>query len=130
MVRTVILVCGPPCAGKTTYVATHAQPGDLVLDQDQLGVRGMNARLSQVRAMTTGTAWVIRCAAGQSRRQTLASQLAATDTVLLVPPLEVLLHRAKTRPNRRRTMQSIRKWMTYEATDMLEPASLPTSRRW
>src|SRR5262245_57291967 len=30
------LVCGPPAAGKTTYVKTHAQPDDIVIDLDEI----------------------------------------------------------------------------------------------
>lgn len=32
----VTLVIGPPCAGKTSYVSEHAQPGDLIVDTDAL----------------------------------------------------------------------------------------------
>ena len=32
------LVWGPPCAGKTTYVLEHKQPGDVVIDYDTLAV--------------------------------------------------------------------------------------------
>lgn len=32
----VTLVCGPPCAGKNTYVTQHARPGDLVVDLDAI----------------------------------------------------------------------------------------------
>ena len=31
----VTLVCGPPCAGKTTYVTAHRQAGDVVIDLDE-----------------------------------------------------------------------------------------------
>ena len=34
--RPLTVVCGPPGAGKTTYVASHAQPGDLVVDLDAI----------------------------------------------------------------------------------------------
>lgn len=30
------VVTGPPAAGKTTYVNTHARPGDIVIDYDRL----------------------------------------------------------------------------------------------
>lgn len=34
----VVLVSGPPCSGKTTYVREHACPGDLIVDYDALAV--------------------------------------------------------------------------------------------
>ena len=33
-----ILVMGPPCSGKSTYVAEHKRPGDVVIDYDALAV--------------------------------------------------------------------------------------------
>lgn len=32
----ITVVCGPPAAGKTTYVRKHAEPGDLIVDWDDL----------------------------------------------------------------------------------------------
>lgn len=32
----ITVVCGPPCAGKSTYVEGLAEPGDIVVDQDLL----------------------------------------------------------------------------------------------
>ena len=34
----VVLVTGPPCSGKSTYVSEHAQHGDVVIDYDALAV--------------------------------------------------------------------------------------------
>ena len=31
-----VIVTGPPCAGKTTYVSEHAQPGDIIIDFDAM----------------------------------------------------------------------------------------------
>ena len=67
--RRVILVAGPPCSGKTTYVTQRAKPGDLVLDQDAIGAAAMRQGLAKVAAMTDGTAWVIRCSPGPTQRQ-------------------------------------------------------------
>lgn len=30
------IITGPPCAGKTTYIQTHAQPGDIRIDYDHI----------------------------------------------------------------------------------------------
>lgn len=35
-IGTLIVVAGPPCAGKTTFVQQHAEPGDLVVDYDAI----------------------------------------------------------------------------------------------
>lgn len=32
------VVTGPPCSGKTTYVAMHGLPGDIIIDFDDLAV--------------------------------------------------------------------------------------------
>lgn len=32
----ITVVSGPPCSGKTHHIDTHRQPGDVVLDLDQL----------------------------------------------------------------------------------------------
>jgi len=74
----VVLVTGPPCSGKTTYVAEHKQPGDVVVDYDALAVAlgsdvthghhdslrpfVMAARTAVLKLITnshTGKAWVI-----------------------------------------------------------------------
>lgn len=33
---SVVVITGPPCSGKSTYVRTHAQPGDIVIDFDAM----------------------------------------------------------------------------------------------
>lgn len=125
--RTVVLVCGPPCAGKTSYVKAHAQPGDLILDQDELGHQGMRAALDHVTRMRSGTAWVIRCSPGPARREHLARRIRATDTVLLVPPCDVLRGRARNRPGARRTLAGIKHWQRVEQAD--SPPALPSTRK-
>lgn len=115
--RRVTLVCGPPCAGKSTYVAQHAKPGDVILDQDVIGARTMRQGLARVAAMTDGTAWVIRCSPGPSQRDALARQIHATDVILLRPSEPELIARAAHRPNPRRHIQAVRDWLQREAED-------------
>lgn len=115
--RRVVLVTGPPCAGKTTHVAQHAQPGDLVLDQDQLGRTTMAASLAHVRTMTDGTAWVIRCAPGPRARRALAHQIGATEHVHLVEPEHTLVLRAAHRTNPRRHIAAVAAWFKRERAD-------------
>lgn len=117
MPRSVILVAGPPCSGKTTYVAARAKPGDVILDQDVIGATAMRQGLTQVAGMTSGTAWVIRCCPGPQRRATFARQIGATDTVLLTAPAEELIARAAHRPTPRRHIQAVRDWLRREALD-------------
>jgi hypothetical protein len=116
MARVVHLVAGPPCAGKSTHVRQHARPGDLILDQDDIGHTAMTAGLARVKTMTDGTAWVIRCAPGPTRREALAQQLRA-EVLLLRPDDATLLDRAAHRPDPRRHIQAVRDWLHREAAD-------------
>lgn len=126
--RTVTLICGPPCAGKTTYVAERARPRDIVLDQDVIGARAMRDGLARVATMTTGTAWVIRCCPGQAQRDALAQQIRATKVVLLQPPRDELIRRATQRPDPRRHIQAVRQWMDIEAGKAPAKAPAPSRR--
>jgi len=112
----VILVAGPPCAGKTTHAQQHAEPGDYILDQDEIGQRAMQQYLTRIRTgvPSLATAWVIRCAPGAEARAQLATELNASQVILLQPTLDVLLERAKARPNPAGTMRAIREWPRIE----------------
>lgn len=97
-----MLVCGPPAAGKTTWVAEHAQPGDRVVDLDEIcrrhgslsshnhpamvwerARRTRAAEETLVARMNSGTAWVIRTMPEPGRRDRHAAALDATEVVVL-----------------------------------------------
>lgn len=128
--RRVILVTGPPCSGKTTYVQQHRTALDNVVDFDviarQLGsprdwvhsrpvvqraIAAMRAATARVAAATEGTHWVIRCIPEGPRRQGLAQHLHADQVLLLLPSQAVLYERAQHRPAPQRTAHHIRQWL-------------------
>ena len=132
MSRHVTLVCGPPCAGKTTYVRRHARPGDLVLDADmiaqQLGsprqwmhalefateAQDVMARgMAHIARMDSGTAWVIRGAPDPAERMRLARTLRADRVLVLLPDRRELHRRAQARPHSRQTRQVIARWLAH-----------------
>lgn len=131
MPRHVTLVCGPPCAGKTTYVRRHAQPGDLILDADtiaqQLGSPRqwmhapefaaeaqdiMDRGMAHIARMGSGTAWVIRSAPDPAERTRLARTLRADQVLVLLPDRRELRRRAQARPHPRQTRQVISRWLS------------------
>jgi 5-methylcytosine-specific restriction protein A len=133
----VMLVCGPPAAGKSTYVRDHAVPGDIVIDLDtiarQLGMGRhrpdaarillleRNQRLAAL-AHEPGnrTAWVIVSAPNKRTRQWWCSALGVmpNDMVLLVPTRTELCQRVKNDPDRQDVidlhLQLIDRWLARE----------------
>lgn len=117
MASEVILVAGPPCAGKTTWCQPpprgHGQPGDLVLDRDVMGSRAYARALKELPTWP-GRALVIACLPGVERRAAYAAQFGATDVVLLAPPTRVLMQRARQRPDPARHVAAVQAWLDQE----------------
>lgn len=115
MSRQVTLVVGPPLAGKSTWVAERARPGDTVVDWDALAVeagsprdhdheREYRAAASRMRTQLEqhiadiqfdGVAWVIRTLPFPEDRPEVVARLGATDVVVLDPGMDVCLERAR-----------------------------------
>lgn len=126
--REVILICGPPCAGKTTLALDLKQPGDLLLDRDLIalafgsryphrqGARmrkaaevKMRHELDRVASMTAGRAIVVRCLPNHHTRAALARRLGA-EVRLLDPGIDECVRRAVADQRPAGTAASIREW--------------------
>ncbi|MBD2894779.1 hypothetical protein amrb99_37070 [Actinomadura sp. RB99] len=136
----VILVCGPPAAGKSTWVKQHARPGDQILDFDQicrtLGSHSHHDHPRHVRAMAKDVrraledraaamprrTWVIRSLAEPDKRAAVAERLGARVVVLATPAEEALARAAAdSRPGW--TQEAITSWWDrYQPADIDVPA--------
>lgn len=111
--RSVVLVCGPPCGGKSTWVGQNARPGDLVLCVDtfareagsdvthnhagryyRAGEDRFWTEVEQIRRARDVRAWVIRCAPTALDRHQLARASGATRAFIVAPPISVVRRRA------------------------------------
>jgi len=128
--RLVVVVAGPPCAGKTTLVDRLRRPGDLVVDHDRIAQALGSDRawhhdeeirreaewhvhrlFRAVAAMNAGRAWVVRTVPVAADRVALARRLRADRVLVLLPPVEVLMARAERRPRPWVTKRTIRQWL-------------------
>lgn len=111
--RVVVLLCGPPGAGKTT--AARAS-GLHVYDRDDPhwpGEREFTAAIGQLATDRTARAVVIRTAATASARAKAAALVGATHVYVLTAPQDELMRRVahRGRADRVRTVAGIRRWL-------------------
>lgn len=120
----VILVGGPPGAGKTRYVSEHMSTDDVVLDVDALAAAltgrpwyertdaqlhlALDVRefllLRLKQPVDVFTAWVITSAASPEERADIAAQCGAVRAIMVMAPFDVCMARIRNDP--RRSMDS------------------------
>lgn len=134
----VMLVCGPPAAGKSTYVREHMGKDDSVIDIDTIAreqgfgrdrpsditsllLIERNERLAALaKASPEHVAWVIVTAASAKLRSWWCAQLnvRSEDLILLVPPQLELVMRVRADPERRSVRELherlIAEWFVHE----------------
>lgn len=126
----ITIVAGPPCAGKSTYVADQAEPGDEVLDWDVIfaevaqrpihdrdvpdreAVEAETEQRFRARLAAMSRGWVIRCAPKRQHRAIMRRTKRARSVVLAVPLQECLrrLDQDVTRSDREADASAIRRW--------------------
>lgn len=109
------IVCGPPCAGKTTYIAEHSSPWDIIIDIDSIAlklepsyqhwtgmlsgdllnraIRARNELLGSLARMKKGKAWFIVSAPTKAERDWWQAKLGG-EVILLHPGSEECKRRA------------------------------------
>ena len=145
--RTVTVVCGPPAAGKTTYVHEHARPGDIVIDFDALAVAlqapgapthdhadgvpqvAAAARSAAIAAATSPTSratgvWLIDSHPTPQRRGSYRAR--GWELVTIDPGRDVVMGRAGERPAR--ALDAIARWYGDGMAD--DAPSTNPSRDW
>jgi 5-methylcytosine-specific restriction protein A len=116
----VTLICGPPAAGKSTWVETHRQPGDVVisLDECKLKVGGRmwdidrriwrralayrDAMLRTLAMKDHGQAFVVVGAPTQAERDAWCAALGVTPdrVIVLATPADECIRRLRADPAR------------------------------
>jgi HNH endonuclease len=129
----IVLVTGPPSAGKGTYVREHATPSDMVVDYNTISQSlnnpppavvntARNAILRSLRAGTTGArrAWIT------SSRSDAETKFPFHEIILIDPGLGECIARARSERRPPDYMLAIQAWYGER-----EPSTLAeSSRKW
>lgn len=139
------IVCGPPGAGKSVYVAQRQRPGDIVVDMDDIlaelsgtdtrsqdrlqrfmvdALMERNRRLAGLATEARAVAaWFVVGAAQPSARELWAGQLQPRDVVVVETPASVCTQRIMSDPMRSPTVARMIDgvytwWMYYDRSEI------------
>jgi len=127
--KDIIIVCGPPASGKSTYIKEHAQPNDLIWDYDEIikALTGqdlyhrpnwsMDAALAirdtVYKFIESSTkvkkAWIITSAPRREQRIPLRDRFSA-EVIIMNPSMDICLNRISNRPGRDMWSDAINQW--------------------
>lgn len=131
----VVLVCGPPAAGKSTYIAANAEPGDLVIDFDvyrqrvggakwdtrqDIWRKAFNLRDMDIHSLsrrTEGRCYLIVTAPKPEERKAWCQALGDVTVELIKTPADVCIERIKADPRRQDAadsqIEAVKNWWRY-----------------
>lgn len=125
---------GPPGAGKSTYIASHANPGDKCVDIDLISRELPLKERLQIRReqlvqasllQSDATCWFCTAAPTRGQRLYWRSVVKIDKTLLFVPPLLTCVERAHKREGDYRMSPNIEQWFRlYEPPSPDEPNTL------
>lgn len=131
----IVMLCGPPGAGKSTYVSLHRSPGDCQVDMDliptsypqpeRLAIRKallLRASLSPSK----GVCWFQTAAPRSSQRQYWRGFVPISRTMIFVPPQHEVLQRQRLRDGPDSPLsKGVQKWYeSYDPPTIQEPHTL------
>lgn len=125
-ISPVMLIVGPPASGKTTHIAQHAQPGDKIIDMDEIRSRiggakwdtdpailakALRYRDMMIRSLADdpcNRAWLIVTAITKQERGTWMEALGPkAELVEVVAPMDVIAARIAADPRRSKAAQAM-----------------------
>lgn len=124
MKRLVVLLCGPPGAGKTTEAR---RSGLAVYDRDDpqwISEQHFTSELAKVAADPKAQAVVIRTGASSAARAKAAAMIAATHVFVLTADPDELANRIRQRgrADKVKTLAGVRSWFDrYDQDDRVQP---------